>query len=152
MRSNQNSFSTLGFSDDEAVVDALRADLADIVRGFIEKSQLTQTALQKTLGIPQSTISAIKNDRIDHLSVEYFVKILTRARVPWTAKCWNAPHDAACVAGGVSQLFAFDSQGAPAFPVSVADFWYRLTPNYSLVGSPTEAKPVTQSSPSDQNA
>src|ERR1700729_3776294 len=100
-RNVTNSFSALGFPTDDAVVEALRADLADIVRGFIDRSRMTQTALQKTLGVPQSTVSAIKNDRIDHLSVEYFVRILARIGVPWTAKCWNPPHDVMCVAGGV---------------------------------------------------
>jgi len=104
-----NSFTALGFKADDAVIEALRADLADIVRGYIERSQLTQTTLQKTLGIPQSTISAIKNDRIDHLSIEYFIRILTRAGITWTARCWNAPHDAAWVAGGVAQLLPRDA-------------------------------------------
>ena len=101
-----NSFSALGFTPEEAVVDALRADLADIVRGYIERSQMQQIPLAKKLGIPQSTVSAIKNDNIDKLSVEYFIRILTRAKIPWSAKCWNPPHDAAWVAGGLSQLIS----------------------------------------------
>src|SRR5579863_3332675 len=122
-RATTNIFSALGFPADEAVIEALRADLADIVRGFIERSQMTQTALEKTLDIPQSTISAIKNDRINHLSVEYFVRILARANIPWTAKCWKPPQDAMWVAGGVSQLFAQINNDRTAGVVPIIDYW-----------------------------
>jgi len=125
-----NSFSALGFPDDEAVVDALRADLADILRGYIERSRMTQTSLSRQLGIPQSTLSAIKNDRIDHLSIEYFLRMLTRARMPWTAKCWNAPHDAAWVAGGISQLLA---SAKTSFQGPTArEYWNNLAASGSL--------------------
>lgn len=150
--STVNSFSALGFGADEAVVEALRADLADIVRGFIERSQLTQKSLETTLGIPQSTISAIKNDRIDHLSVEYFVRILARAGIPWTAKCWKPPHDAMWVAGGMSQLVAqMNYQGADQSLVPVRDYWglatdARLT-NYTLAGTESATdSPITPAS------
>jgi predicted XRE-type DNA-binding protein len=135
--STSNSFSALGFKDDDAVIEALRADLADIVRGYIERSQLTQTALQRTLQIPQSTISAIKNDRIDHLSIEYFVRILTRARIPWTAKSWKPPHDAMWVTGGITQLLARATNDKTASPVNVTaqQYWNPPIRNYSLVGT-----------------
>jgi len=120
--STTNSFSALGFEDGEAVVEALRADLADIARNYFEKSQQTQVALAKRLGIPQSTISAIKNDNIDRLSVEFFVRILSRAGIPWTAKCWAAPHDPLWVSGGISQLLAaIDVPSAK--PLVKTSFW-----------------------------
>ena len=121
----KNIFSAFRFEDDEAVISALRADLADIVRGFIERSQLTQKALEKRLGIPQSTISAIKPDRIDHLSIESFLRILTRAGIPWTAKCWKPPHDAAWIAGGLAHFLAnmTAQQTALILPPSDQGFW-----------------------------
>lgn len=143
--STKNSFSALGFSDDDAVIEALRADLADIIRGYIERSQLTQTALERTLGIPQSTISAIKNDRIDRISIEYFIRILTRAGIPWTAKAWKAPHDAAWVAGGIAQLFARETLGQPLNPPSwsVSNVSFH---NYSLAGTSNTARQALQTS------
>ncbi len=144
--SSLNSFSALGFPDDEAVVDALRADLADILRGYIERSRMTQTNLSRQLGIPQSTLSAIKNDRIDHLSIEYFVRVLTRAGVPWTAKCWNAPDDAAWVAGGVSQLLA--NAKTDFRQVSPTEFWNNLAIQgpwaaYRISGQQAPVSPVS---------
>lgn len=104
--SDINSFSALGFDDDEAVVAALRTDLAGIVRGYIERSQATQTAMARKLGIPQSTVSAILNDNVERLSIEYFLRILARIKLPWAAKCWNPPHDAQWIVGGISQFVA----------------------------------------------
>lgn len=131
--STSNSFTALGFKLDDAVVDALRADLADIVRGYIERSRMTQTALERTLGIPQSTISAIKNDRIDHLSVEYFLRILARAGIPWTAKCWKPPHDALCVAGGLSQLVAQMTFNGEQSIVPLQNYWAQFATRANLV-------------------
>jgi predicted XRE-type DNA-binding protein len=130
MSSSKNVFTALRFSDDDAVIEALRADLADIVRGYIERSQMTQTALERKLGIPQSTVSAIKNDKIDHLSIEYFLRILTRVGIPWTAKCWKPPHDVALVAGGFAQFVAFlqdAPQNAAIVPAAKSDYFLRET-------------------------
>jgi len=132
-KDQRNSFSALGFEADEAVNEALRTDLADIVRGYIERSRKSQTALGKELGIPQSTISAIKNDNIDRLSLEYLLKIVTRAGIPWAAACTNPPHDARWVAGGVSQL-------EPRTPArnfgaaNVSEYWDSVFQNSLMCG------------------
>jgi predicted XRE-type DNA-binding protein len=139
-RSSVNSFSALGFSDDEAVVDSLRADLADIVRGYMERSQLSQVALAKKMGIPQSTVSAIKNDNIDKLSVEYFVRILTRLDLPWTARSWVAPHDAAVVQGTVPREWVAAGAHASRFVVGISgtpgqQYWTSLKLGFTFTGA-----------------
>jgi predicted XRE-type DNA-binding protein len=95
----ENAFDALGVDREDATVRALRADMSAIVRDWIKQRGLTQKAAGEQLGITQSAVSDIIAGRIGRMSFEYFVRMLTRIDVAWTARSWSHPHDSRAVKG-----------------------------------------------------
>jgi predicted XRE-type DNA-binding protein len=83
----KNVYSEFGLENDVATVEAWRSDLARIVRAYFTRSQLSQTAFAKKLGIKQSVVSRIINSRLSGLSIEFLlrlcVKLETRGHAAW---------------------------------------------------------------------
>ncbi len=97
--SYRNPFEALGLDKEDAAVEALRADLAGILRDWIAQRQLTQAAAGRALGVSQGVVSEIMNGQTGRKSIEYFIRLLARVGVAWTARCWHAPADASAVKG-----------------------------------------------------
>lgn len=97
--SYKNAFEALGFDTEEAAVQALRADFAALLRDWIRQRGLTQAAAGAALGVSQSAVSEIVNGQTGRKSIEYFIRLLARVGVAWTARCWHAPSDAAAIKG-----------------------------------------------------
>jgi len=86
-----NAFEALGFDREEATIQTLRADLAGILHDYIRQHGLTQAKASEKLGVSQGVVSEILRGRVKSKSVEYFVRLLARASLPWTARCWQPP-------------------------------------------------------------
>lgn len=87
----KNAFAALGFDNDDATIYALRAQFARIVRDKVREKELTQEEASQWLRISQGAVSEIVSGRIKSKSVEYFIRLLVRAGIPWTASCVQAP-------------------------------------------------------------
>lgn len=94
-----NPFEAIGLDKDEATIAALRSDYASILRDWIKQRQLTQAAAGNILQVPQAVVSKIINGNVVSMSIEYLIKLLARADVAWTSRCWHAPADAAVCKG-----------------------------------------------------
>lgn len=84
--SKRNIFLAMGFEPEEAMVQAVRADLADAIANELAKRNLKQADASSLLGLPQAVISNIVRGRIDHLSIERLMKAMVRAGLPGYAK------------------------------------------------------------------
>ncbi len=73
-----NIFRDLGFDRDEAEDLAMRTYLMAELRKFINRHKMTQAQAAKFFGIPRPKISYIQNGKIDKLSIDYLVRLLTK--------------------------------------------------------------------------
>lgn len=64
---------------DQAVVQALRSDLALQITRHVGRSGRTQAAAAQRLGIPQPTMSKIMRGQVEAVSLELMLKIAMRA-------------------------------------------------------------------------
>jgi predicted XRE-type DNA-binding protein len=82
-----NVFSELGFGDDEATAEAWRSDMARVIRDYFKRSQQSQIAFANQLGVKQSVVSRVVNERLRGLSIEFLlrlcVKLGTRGIATW---------------------------------------------------------------------
>ena len=60
----------------------LRAKLAEALRVWMEREQLTQTETAKRPGITQSRVSEIVRGRMELLSLGYLVGLCAKAGIP----------------------------------------------------------------------
>lgn len=90
--SKRNIFLAMGLDPEEAMILAVRADLADAIAAHFKNVERSE--IQKKLGLSQSVVSQLVNGKIDHLSVERLMKAMVRADIPGFAQ-W-ATADAAC--------------------------------------------------------
>lgn len=97
--SGENIYFKSGLPIDEATRRALRSDFASLIRERLQEKYATQKDAERALGIPQSTVSNIMCGNTRRLSLDYLVGLAARLSIPWSAKCWNAPHDAHVMAG-----------------------------------------------------
>ena len=142
-----NAFEAVDLPKDEATIEALRADLAAVLRDWIKQHRLTQAAAGHRLGIPQSVVSNIVNGNTSRTSIEYLIRLLARVDVAWTARCWRAPSDAAAVKGPAPQNWM--ATGLAATPRAAlidqakvaAAFWLGVQQSWNI---------VTMSNTSDQ--
>jgi len=88
----KNAFTALGFDNGDATIFALRAQFARIVRDRVREKKLTQEEASEWLRVSQGAVSEIVSGRIKSKSVEYFIRLLARANIPWTASCMQAPN------------------------------------------------------------
>ena len=80
--SSGNIFLDLGFPPHEAEVLLLRARLAEALRRWIDREQLTQAQASKRLGITQPRVSEITRGKVELLSLDYLVGLCAKAGIP----------------------------------------------------------------------
>ena len=80
-KSSGNIFRDLGFPQHEAAVLLLRAQLAEVLRAWMEREQLTQAEAAKRLGIAQPRISDIARGKVELLSLDYLVGLCAKAKL-----------------------------------------------------------------------
>ncbi|MFQ6024072.1 MAG: helix-turn-helix domain-containing protein [Acidiferrobacterales bacterium] len=73
-----NVFRDLGFDREEAEDLAMRTYLMAELRKFIKKHKMTQAEAAEFFGIPRPKISYIQNGKIDKLSIDYLVRLLSK--------------------------------------------------------------------------
>ena len=73
-----NVFSDLGFSDEEAKEELLKAQLGAEIFRILEHRKLTQTKAARILGVKQSEISRLKSGKFSYYSVERLMRFLER--------------------------------------------------------------------------
>jgi predicted XRE-type DNA-binding protein len=79
--SSGNIFLDLGFPPHEAEVMLLRAKLAEALRAWMERENLTQARAAKRLGITQPRISEITRGKVELLSLDYLVGLCAKASI-----------------------------------------------------------------------
>lgn len=78
-RSSGNVFLDLGFPPHEASVMLLRAQLAEALRQWMEREELTQAEAAKRLGLAQPRVSEIVRGKVELLSLDYLVGLCAKA-------------------------------------------------------------------------
>ena len=81
-KSSGNIFLDLGLPPHEAAVMLLRAELAEVLRKWMERETLTQAQAAKRLGITQPRISEIVRGKVELLSLDYLVGLCAKAGLP----------------------------------------------------------------------
>lgn len=78
---SSNVFRDLGFARGEASVLLQRAQLAEALRGWMEREGLTQARAAKRLGIAQRRVSDIVRNKVELMSLDYLVALCAKAKV-----------------------------------------------------------------------
>ena len=81
VKSSGNVFLDLGFAPHEASVMLLRAQLAEALRAWMEREELTQAQAAKRLGIAQPRVSDIVRNKVELMSLDYLVALCAKAKV-----------------------------------------------------------------------
>ena len=79
--SSGNIFLDLGFPPHEAEVMLLRARLAEALRNWVEREELTQAQASKRLGITQPRVSEITRGKVELLSLDYLVGLCAKVGI-----------------------------------------------------------------------
>ena len=79
--SSGNIFLDLGFPPHEAEVMLLRARLAEALRKWVEREELTQAQASKRLGITQPRVSEVTRGKVELLSLDYLVSLCAKAGI-----------------------------------------------------------------------
>jgi Uncharacterized conserved small protein len=79
--SSGNIFIDLGFQPHEAAVMLLRCELAEALRKWIDREEITQAQAAERLGVAQPRISEISRNKVDKLSLDYLVGLCAKAGV-----------------------------------------------------------------------
>ncbi len=77
-KSSGNIFSDLGFGDEEAKAELLKAQLGAEIFHILEHRKLTQTKAAEILGVKQPEISRLKSGKFSYYSVERLMRFLDR--------------------------------------------------------------------------
>lgn len=80
---SKNVYLDLGFSEDEAIERAIRAEIAARIEMLIVARCLTQRQAANLFRVPQPTISKIVNGRLTNLSLAFLIRMLIRAGLPF---------------------------------------------------------------------
>jgi predicted XRE-type DNA-binding protein len=86
IRGNSNVFLDLGFPPHEAAVMLLRCEIAEALRTWMTREELTQAQAAKRLGVVQPRISEIACNKVDKLSLDYLVGLCAKAGVSVTVR------------------------------------------------------------------
>lgn len=81
-----NIFLDLGFPPHEAAVMLLRCKLAEALRKWMSREQLTQAQAAKRLGVVQPRMSEIACNKVDKLSLDYLVGLCAMVGLSVTVK------------------------------------------------------------------
>ena len=76
--STGNIFTDLGFPDEEAHAELLKAQLGAEIFRILHRRKLTQTEAAKMLGVKQPEISRLKGGKFSYYSVERLMRFLDR--------------------------------------------------------------------------
>lgn len=76
--SSGNVFKDLGFSDEEAQEELLKAQLGAEIFHILEERHLTQAEAARILGVKQPEISRLRNGKFSYYSVERLLRFLHR--------------------------------------------------------------------------
>jgi predicted XRE-type DNA-binding protein len=79
IESTGNVFGDLGFSDEEATLLQLRADLMASLRQAIETRGWTQAQAAQSLGISQPRVSDLTRGKWDRFSLDMLLSLAVRA-------------------------------------------------------------------------
>jgi predicted XRE-type DNA-binding protein len=77
-RGSGNVFLDLGFPPHEAAVMLLRCEIAEVLRKWMVREELTQAQAAKRLGVAQPRISEIARNKVDKLSLDYLVGLCAK--------------------------------------------------------------------------
>jgi predicted XRE-type DNA-binding protein len=91
--SKRNIFAAMGFEPEDAMIYAIRTDLADAIAAYLRDEQIRQVDAAEQLGLSQAAVSNINRGHIDHLSIERLMKAMVRAGLPGYAK-WPSAENA----------------------------------------------------------
>ncbi len=86
IKSSGNVFIDLGYSEEEAAILQMRADLMDKLRKFIETQELTQANAARILCVSQSRVSDLIRGKWERFSLEMLITLATRAGMHVTLK------------------------------------------------------------------
>jgi len=81
VRSTGNIFEDLGFNEPESSELRVKTELMIAIRRFIKINGLTQTEAAAALGCRQPQISNIINRKLDGVSIELLLHILSRTGI-----------------------------------------------------------------------
>ena len=84
--SSGNVFVDLGFSEEEAAILQMRADLMANLRKFIKAKRLTQTKAADIFGVSQSRVSDLIRGKWEKFSLEMLITLATKAGLHVTLK------------------------------------------------------------------
>lgn len=73
-----NVFADLGFGDEEAKEELLKAELGAEVFRILKHRRLTQTKAARIMGVKQPEISRLKRGKFSYYSVERLMRFLER--------------------------------------------------------------------------
>jgi len=88
---------------DQAVIRALRGDLALQIARHVGRGGLTQSAAAARLGIPQPTLSKIVRGQVEAVSLELLLRIALRAGLAVVLQTGKDPAEAGVYAAGAAQ-------------------------------------------------
>lgn len=74
-----NVFVDLGFSEDEAAILQMRADLMADLRRYIASSKKTQSEMAEIFGVSQSRVSDLMCGKWEKFSLEMLITLATKA-------------------------------------------------------------------------
>ncbi len=86
VNSSGNVFIDLGYSEDEAAILQMRADLMADLRKFIKAKRLTQAKAAEILGVSQSRVSDLIRGKWEKFSLEMLITLATKAGMRVTLK------------------------------------------------------------------
>ena len=86
VNSSGNVFIDLGYSQEEAAILQMRADLMADLRKFIRAKRLTQAKAAEILGVSQSRISDLIRGKWERFSLEMLITLATKAGMRVTLK------------------------------------------------------------------
>lgn len=78
-KSSGNVFRDLGFSEEEALLLAMRSDLMGQLRVLIKRREWTQAAAAEALGITQSRVSDLVRGKWERFSLDMLLVLAARA-------------------------------------------------------------------------
>jgi predicted XRE-type DNA-binding protein len=86
VNSSGNVFIDLGYSQEEAAILQMRADLMADLRKFIKTKRLTQAKAAEILGVSQSRVSDLIRGKWERFSLEMLITLATKAGIRVTLK------------------------------------------------------------------
>lgn len=90
----------------EAMIQALRRDIALQVSRVARRSGDTQLVAARRLGIPQPTLSKIINGRVSDLSIEFLLRLALRAGLAMTLQTGRDAEESGAFVSGLTRASA----------------------------------------------